>query len=59
MNKINYSLTIGTIGILCTSIIQIITTIAISSPGYQFVFYILYPVFLLLLLIGYRKIVNE
>jgi hypothetical protein len=59
MNKINKSLTIGTIGIILTALLQIITTLFNAPVALQVVFYILYPVFIILLIIGYRKIVKE
>jgi hypothetical protein len=59
MNKINTSFTIGTIGIILTAILQIITTLFHAPVALQMVFYILYPVFIIMLIIGYRKIVKE
>ena len=59
MNKINRSLTIGTLGIILTSILQIIITLFEAPAVLQIIFYILYTIFIILLIIGYRKIVKE
>jgi hypothetical protein len=59
MKKINSSFTIGTLGIIFTAILQILTTLFVSSRGLHVVFYILYPVFIIMLVIGFRKIIKE
>jgi hypothetical protein len=59
MKKINPYFTIGTLGTIITAILQIITTLLVSSGNFQIMFYILYPAFIIMLLIGYRKIVKE
>jgi hypothetical protein len=59
MKQINPCFTIGTIGIILTSVLQIITTIYISSAALHIVIYILYPIFVIMLVIGYIKILKE
>lgn len=59
MNKINTYFTIGTIGIICTAILQIILTIYISGPVLEKLFFILYPIFIVILAIGFWKIIKE
>jgi hypothetical protein len=59
MQRINTCFTIGTIGIILTSILQIVTTLYVSSPALQMVIYILYPAFVIMLVVGYIKIIKE
>ncbi|MEP7237094.1 MAG: hypothetical protein ABI685_04495 [Ferruginibacter sp.] len=59
MNKINSSLTIGTVGIILTAVLQIIMTLFISGNILDIVFFILYPVFIIFLAVGFWKILKE
>lgn len=59
MKKIHPCFTIGTFGIILTSVLQIVNTIYISSHALQILVYILYPVFVIMLVIGYIKIIRE
>lgn len=58
MKKMNAYFTIGTAGVILTGILQIILTIT-AKPGVQVLFFILYPIFIICLYIGFRKIVKE
>ncbi len=59
MKKINTCLTIGTFGIILTALLQIIITLYIPSVTLYAGIYILYSVFIIIMIIGYREIVKE
>ncbi len=59
MYKINSFLTIGTIGILATSLLHICMTLFVQGKSMQVLCMFLYPVFILFLLYGLIKITKE
>ena len=59
MKKINPYFTIGTIGIIVTALLHIFMTIYIPGPDLHIAFIILYTVFIVLLAIGFGKILKE
>lgn len=59
MKKINSWFTIGTVGIVVTAVLHILMTLLISGNALQVTFLILYPVFIIFLAIGFRKILKE
>lgn len=59
MNKINSSLTIGTVGIILTAVLQMVLTLFISATFLDILFFILYPLFIIFLAVGFWKILKE
>lgn len=59
MKNLSSLFTIGIIGILATAIFHIVTTLIFPGSGVNAVAFILYPVSILFLAFGFRKILKK